>query len=46
VAIIAAVCAILLDLGLGLMTAAGLFAACAVIALVAGFLTRSRRAGA
>lgn len=46
VAIIAAVCAILFDLGLGLMTAAGLFAACAVIALAAGFLTRSRRVGA
>ena len=39
-AMIAGVCAILFDLGLGLMTAAGLFAACAVIALVAGLLTR------
>jgi uncharacterized membrane protein len=42
VAMIAAVCTILFDLGLGLMTAAGLFAACAVIALVAGFLMRRR----
>lgn len=43
VAIIAGVCTILFDLGLGLMTAAGLFAACALIALAAGFLTRGRR---
>ncbi|KQW73417.1 hypothetical protein ASE17_10895 [Phenylobacterium sp. Root77] len=42
VSMIAAVCAILFDLGLGLMTAAGLFAACALIALVAGGLTRRR----
>ncbi|WP_309646029.1 DUF2157 domain-containing protein [Phenylobacterium sp.] len=42
VAMIAAVCAILFDLGLGLMTAAGLFAACALIALVAGFAIRGR----
>jgi hypothetical protein len=41
-AMIAGVCAILFDLGLGLMTAAGLFAACAIIALVAGLLTRRR----
>lgn len=46
VAIIAGVCTILFDLGLGLMTAAGLFAACALIALVAGFLTRSRKVAA
>ncbi|MET3526983.1 DUF2157 domain-containing protein [Phenylobacterium koreense] len=42
VAMIAAVCTILFDLGLGLMTAAGLFAGCAVIALAAGFLARRR----
>lgn len=42
VAMIAAVCTILFDLGMGLMTAAGLFAACALIALVAGVLTRRR----
>jgi uncharacterized membrane protein len=42
VSMIAAVCAILFDLGLGLMTAAGLFAVCALIALVAGGLTRRR----
>lgn len=42
VAMIAAVCAILFDLGMGLMTAAGLFAACALIAIIAGVLTRGR----
>lgn len=42
VSMIAAVCAILFDLGLGLMTAAGLFAVCALIALIAGGLTRRR----
>jgi uncharacterized membrane protein len=42
VSMIAAVCAILFDLGLGLMTAAGLFAVCALIALVAGGLTRRK----
>jgi len=42
VAMIAAVCTILFDLGLGLMTAAALFGACAVIALVAGFVIRGR----
>ena len=42
VAMIAAVFTILFDLGMGLMTAAGLFAACALIALVAGVLTRRR----
>ena len=41
-AMIAGVCAILFDLGLGLMTAAGLFAACALVALVAGVLTRGK----
>jgi len=45
VAMIAAVCTILFDLGLGLMTAAMIFAACAVIALAVGFVLR-RRAGA
>lgn len=42
VAMIAAVCTILFDLGLGLMTAAGLFAACAIIALAAGAFARRR----
>lgn len=42
VAMIGAVWTILFDLGLGLMTAAGLFAGCAVIALVAGFFLRRR----
>jgi uncharacterized membrane protein len=42
VAMIAAVCTILFDLGLGLMTAAGLFAACALIALSAGAVARRR----
>ncbi|WP_293405708.1 DUF2157 domain-containing protein [Phenylobacterium sp.] len=42
VSMIAAVCTILFDLGLGLMTAAGLFAVCALIALIAGGLTRRR----
>lgn len=46
VAMIGGVCAILFDLGVGLMTAAGLFAACAVAALVAGWLARGRRAKA
>lgn len=46
VALIAAVCTILFDLGLGLMTAAGLFGACALIALAAGYVTRARRAKA
>lgn len=43
--IIAAVSAILMDLGLGLMTAAGVFAGCAVLALVTGALLRRRRVG-
>jgi len=42
VATIAAVWAILFDLGMGLMTAAGLFGACALIALAAGFMMRGR----
>ena len=42
VAMIAAACTILFDLGMGLMTAAGLFAACALVALVAGVLMRRR----
>jgi uncharacterized membrane protein len=46
VAMIGGVCAILFDLGVGLMTAAGLFAACAVAALVAGWFARGRRAPA
>ncbi|MDP3488626.1 MAG: DUF2157 domain-containing protein [Phenylobacterium sp.] len=41
---IAAVSAILMDLGLGLMTAAGVFAGCAVLALAAGGLLRRGRA--
>ncbi|MFT4936773.1 MAG: putative membrane protein [Pseudoalteromonas distincta] len=40
---IAAISAILMDLGLGLMTAAGVFAGCAVLALVAGGLLRRGR---
>ena len=43
-ATIAAVSAILMDLGLGLMTAAGVFAGCALLALLAGALLRRRRA--
>lgn len=39
-----AVWAVLQDLGLGLMTAAGLFAVCAVLALGGGWLLRERRA--
>lgn len=42
VAMIGAVCTILFDLGMGLMTAAGLFAVCALIALGAGFVTRGK----
>lgn len=42
-ATIAAVSAILMDLGLGLMTAAGVFAGCAILALVAGGLLRRGR---
>ena len=42
VAMIAGVCTILFDLGLGLMTAAGLFAACAILALAAGAFARRR----
>jgi len=45
-AAIAAVSAILMDLGLGLMTAAGVFAGCAILALVAGGLLRRGRAKA
>lgn len=43
-AMIAAICALLFDLGFGLMTAAGVFGACAIIALVAGYATRARGA--
>ena len=43
---VAAVSAILFDLGLGLMTAAGVFAGCAIAALVAGGLLRRRRRAA
>lgn len=42
VAMIAGICAILFDLGLDLMTAAGLFGACALIALAGGFMMRGR----
>lgn len=41
-AMIAAVCLILSDLGLGLMAAAGLFALCAVVALAAGAVLHRR----
>ena len=40
---VAAVCTVLADFGLDLMTAAGVFAACALLALVAGLLVRGRR---
>lgn len=46
VALIAAIFTILSDLGMGLMTAAGLFGACALAALVAGYVIRGRRAKA
>lgn len=46
VALIAGVCTVLFDLGLGLMTAAGLFGACALAALVAGYVIRGQRAKA
>jgi uncharacterized membrane protein len=46
VSMIAAVGAVLFDLGLGLMTSAGLLAACAVAALVVGLVVRRRRASA
>jgi hypothetical protein len=42
VGMLVAVFTILSDLGMGLMTAAGLFTACALIALIAGLLTRRR----
>lgn len=42
VSLIAAISAILFDLGLGLMTAAAVFAVCALGALVAGWLLRRR----
>lgn len=42
VSLIGAVCAILFDLGLGLMSAAGVFAVSALAALVAGWLMRRR----
>jgi hypothetical protein len=41
-----AVSAILFDLGLGLMSAAGLFLVCSFVALAAGWVLRSRRAAA
>jgi uncharacterized membrane protein len=44
VSMAAAVCAILFDLGFGLMAAAGLFAACAVAALAVALVVRGRRA--
>ena len=42
--LIGAVSALLMDLGLDLMTAAGVFLLCAVAALVAGLLLRRSRA--
>lgn len=44
VSLIGAVCAILFDLGLGLMSAAGVFLASALAALLAGWLMRRRAA--
>jgi hypothetical protein len=43
---IAAVCALLADLGLDLLTAAGVFFLCALAALVAGLVLRRRKADA
>jgi|CXWL01.1.fsa_nt_gi uncharacterized membrane protein len=44
--IIGAICALLLDLGLDLLAAAGVFLLCAVAALIAGLALRRRKANA
>jgi len=46
ISLMAAMAAILFDLGVGLMTAAGVFGACALVALVTGLLISRRQAGA
>ncbi len=44
--LIGAICAVLADLGLDLMAAAGVFLVCAVAALIAGLMLRRRKADA
>jgi hypothetical protein len=46
ISLMAAMAAILFDLGVGLMTAAGVFGTCALVALVTGLLISRRQAGA
>lgn len=46
VSLMAAMSVILFDLGVGLMTAAGVFGACALVALLAGLMISRRQAGA
>jgi hypothetical protein len=43
--LIIAVCALLTDLGLDLLATAGVFLACALIALIAGLMLRQRKSG-
>jgi hypothetical protein len=44
--IIIAICALLTDLGLDLLAAAGIFLVCAVAALIAGLVLRNRKSAA
>jgi formate-dependent nitrite reductase membrane component NrfD len=39
---IGAICALLMDLGLDLRAAAGVFLVCAILAMIAGFMLRKR----
>ena len=43
---IAAICALLNDLGLDLLAAAGVFLVCAVVALIAGLALRNKKSAA
>ena len=44
--IIIAICALLTDLGLDLLAAAGVFLVCAVVALIAGLALRNKKSAA
>ncbi len=44
--IIGAICALMTDLGLNLLAAAGVFMLCAIAAMIAGLVLRNRKAGA
>jgi len=46
IGIIAAICALLSDLGLDLLAAAGVFLVCAAAALIAGLVLRNKKSAA